>query len=172
MKRVLLAFSILSVGLSFGQAVQSSGTHCRITVGQSSRNQPATTPTSSDIYCAGYITTEKLPETHYVVGGLNTPDQTKYHSSSDWVYIYGSGLKEGDRIQIVRKVRDPNRYEAYKGQKAAVKTAGQTYFERGYARIKNVQRNVGIAQMELACGETLPGDIAIPFVERERPVLR
>lgn len=172
MKRVLLAFSILSVGFSFGQAVQSSGAQGGVTVAQASRNQPATTPTSSDIYCAGYITTEKIPENHYVVGGWNTPDQTKYASSKDWVYIYGSGLKEGDRVQIVRKVRDPNHYESYKGQKSAIKAAGQTYFERGYARIVNVQRNVGVAQMELACGEALPGDIAIPFVEREKPVLR
>jgi outer membrane protein OmpA-like peptidoglycan-associated protein len=172
MKRVLLAFSIFSAGLSFGQAVQSSGAQGGFAVAQGSRNTPAHVPTASDIYCAGYITSEKIPENHYVVGGWNTPDQTKYASSGDWIYIYGSGLKEGDRLQIIRKVRDPNRYEAYKGQKAAVKAAGQTYFERGYAHIVNVQRNVGIAQMELACGEALPGDIAIPFVERERPVLR
>ncbi len=56
MKRVLLAFSIFSAGLSFGQAVQSSGAQGGLTVAQGSRNTPATVPTASDVYCAGYIT--------------------------------------------------------------------------------------------------------------------
>ena len=174
MKRVLLALlaiSSLGIGLSFGQAVQTSQSQGTVAANVS-RNQASNVPTLSDMYCSGYITNEKVPETHYVVGGWNTPDQTKYASSNDWMYVYGSGMKEGDRLQIIRHVRDPNRYEAYKGQKAAVKAAGETYFERGYARVINVQRNVAIARLELACGETLPGDIAIPFVEREKPVLR
>jgi outer membrane protein OmpA-like peptidoglycan-associated protein len=174
MKRVflaLLAFSSLSVGLSFGQSGQSSQTQGAQTA-QFGKRQVAYAPTATDMYCAGYITSEKVPENHYVVGGWNSPDQTKYASANDWAYVYGAGMKEGDRLQIVRKVHDPNHYEGYKGQKAAVKAAGQTYFERGYARVVNVQRNVAIAQLELACGETLPGDIAIPFVEREKPILR
>jgi outer membrane protein OmpA-like peptidoglycan-associated protein len=173
MKRTLLAllaFSSLGVGLGFGQGAQPSQTQgAQARFGKS---DVAYAPTASDMYCAGYITSEKVPETHYVVGGWNSPDQTKYASTNDWMYVYGAGLKEGDRLQIVRRVHDPNHYEGYKGQKAAVKVAGQTYFERGYAHVVNVQRNVGIAQIDLACGETIPGDIAIPFVEREKPILR
>jgi len=179
MKRVVLAlvaFLTFSAGLSFGQGTQPSQPQGTGLVPAQSTNfgriEPANAPTASDMYCAGYITSERVPETHYVVGGWNLPDQVKYASSNDWVYIYGAGMKEGDRLQIVRRVRDPNHYEGYKGQKAAVKAAGQTYFERGYARVINVQRNVAIARPELSCGEMIPGDIAIPFVEREKPVFR
>jgi outer membrane protein OmpA-like peptidoglycan-associated protein len=180
MKRVvlaLLAFSTFSLGLSFGQGVQPSQSQGAPGLVQAQnakfgRIEVSNTPTPSDMYCSGYITNEKVPETHYVVGGWNTPDQTKYASSGDWMYVYGAGIKEGDRLQIVRRVRDPNRYEAYKGQKAAVKASGQAYFERGYARVVNVQRNAAVVQPELSCGDIIPGDIAIPFVEREKPVYR
>jgi outer membrane protein OmpA-like peptidoglycan-associated protein len=175
MKRVLLALlAFLSLGLvlAFGQGTQPSSPQGAFQVAKSPRNQAINAPTLSDIYCAGYVTNEKVPENHFVVGGWTTPDQTKYASTKDWVYVYGAGLKEGDRLQIIRHVKDPNHYEGYKGQRATVKAYGEAYFERGYARVINVQRNVGIAQMELACGETIPGDLAIPFVEREKPVLR
>ncbi|HEV3040665.1 MAG TPA: OmpA family protein [Candidatus Angelobacter sp.] len=175
MKRVplaLLAFLSLGVVLGVGQGTQPTPPQGGVQVAKANRSQPANVPTLSDIYCAGYVTNEKVPENHFVVGGWMTPDQTKYASTKDSVYIYGAGLKEGDRLQIIRHVKDPNHYEGYKGQKTTVKAYGEAYFERGYARVINVQRNVGIAQMELACGETIPGDIAVPFVERERPVLR
>ncbi|HEV2990720.1 MAG TPA: OmpA family protein [Candidatus Angelobacter sp.] len=173
MKKVLLALLAFSnlVVFGFGQGIQPSRPQ-GVQVAKPGQNQPATVPTLSDIYCAGFVTNEKVPENHYVVGGWMTPDQTKYASLKDWIYVYGSGLKEGDRLQLIRHVQDPNHYEGYKGQKSIVKSYGETYFERGYARVVNVQRNVGIAQIELACGETIPGDIAIPFVEREKPVLR
>jgi len=180
MKKVVLAvlaFSIFSLGLSFGQGSQPSQPQVvpGLVAAQSAqygRSAVSNTPTASDMYCSGFITTEKIAETHFVVGGWNLPDQTKYASTNDWMYIYGAGIKEGDRFQIVRRVHDPNTYEPYKGQRAAIKFSGQTYFERGYARVINVQRNAAVAKVELACGDMLPGDIAIPFVEREKPVYR
>lgn len=176
MKKVILALSVFSFGICFGQGAQPSQPQGPgLAAAQNSkfgRVESANAPTASDMYCSGYITSEKVPETHYVVGGWNSPDQTKYASSNDWMYIYGAGLKEGDKLQIVRRVRDPNSYEPYKGQKAAVKAAGRPYFERGYARVVNVQRNVATAVTELSCGDMIPGDIAIPFVEREKPLYR
>ncbi|HXB23048.1 MAG TPA: OmpA family protein [Candidatus Solibacter sp.] len=177
MKKVVLALSVLSFGLCFGQGAQPSqpqGTPGlgAVQISKFGRVESANAPTASDMYCSGYITNEKVPETHYVVGGWNSPDQTKYASSNDWMYIYGAGIKEGDRLQIIRRVHDPNSYEPYRGQKAAVKAAGQTYFERGYVRVVNVQRNVATAVTELSCADMIPGDIAIPFVEREKPVYR
>jgi hypothetical protein len=176
MKKVVLALLALS-SFSFGQGAQPSQPPSAPGMGsaQSTRfGMVATinTPTPSDMYCSGFITNEKVPETHYLVGGWNSPDQTKYANTNDWMYIYGAGIKEGDRLQIVRRVRDPNRYEPYRGQKAAVKASGQVYFERGYAKVLSVQRNVAIALPELSCGDMIPGDIAIPFVEREKPVFR
>ena len=56
------------------------------------------TPAPGDMYCSGFITTEKVPESHYIVGGWNTPDQANYAGATDILYIYGTGLKEGDRM--------------------------------------------------------------------------
>ena len=166
MKQFGLALLVFST-LAFGQG----------TVGQA----PPSTPkehgrqrliTPSDMYCSGFITTHTIPETSYVAAGLNAPLQTHFAEDTDFVFIYGgSSFKPGDRLQIVRKVKDPNHYELYAGEKKAIAEVGQPYFERGYVRVVEVQRNVAITVPELSCGDFVPGDLAIPLVEREKPVL-
>lgn len=165
MRRVGLALLLLSTwALAQGGSVQASaqGSH---------RGQLLLTP--SDMYCAGFITNQLVPETSYVAGGWDSPDQSDFAGKTDFVYIYGaSGLKAGDRLHIVRRVKDPNHYELYPGEKKAIAEAGQPYFERGYVRVLEVQKNVAITVPELSCGEMVPGDLAIPFVEREKPAFR
>jgi len=69
-------------------------------------------------------------------------------------------------------VKDPNHYDAFPGQKRAIRYSGQPYFELGYAKVIGVQENIAIFQPELSCASILPGDIAIPFVERPAPAFR
>lgn len=130
------------------------------------------TPTPADLYCSGFITTQHVPDSHLVLAGYNSPDQTRYAGPLDVVYIRGKDLKEGDRYEIVRHVKDPNHYEFFKGQQAAIHAAGQPYFEIGYVRIIEVQNQTGIARPELSCADIVPGDIAVPFVERQAPAFR
>lgn len=129
-------------------------------------------PTPYDMYCAGFITTEKVPEQRFVIGGWTIPDQTRYASSGDPIFIHGRDIKEGDRYQIVRKVRDPNRYQIFNGQEGAIHNAGQPYFELGYVQVVEVQKETGIAVPVLSCAEMVPGDLAIPFEDREAPKFR
>jgi outer membrane protein OmpA-like peptidoglycan-associated protein len=129
-------------------------------------------PTPSDMYCSGYITTEKVPDKLFVSAGHNSPDQTRYAGQSDLVFIHGQGMKEGDRYQIVRHVQDKNHYEIYRGQKAAVHNAGETYFELAIVKVTDVQKDTAVATFELSCSDVMPGDIAIPLVEREAPPFR
>jgi len=131
-----------------------------------------TVPTPADMYCAGFISTDKVPESTFIAAGWNSPDQTRYAGISDIVYIHGHGLKEGDRYQIVRHVKDPNHFELYKGQAAAVRAAGETYFELGSVKIMSVQKDTGIAVPELSCADFVPGDLAIPFETRPAPKFR
>ncbi|HEY6249378.1 MAG TPA: hypothetical protein VI685_05425 [Candidatus Angelobacter sp.] len=160
---VLLVFSTWAFGQ--GGVVQPPPTARELHHGQQ-------LVTPSDLYCSGFITTQTIPESSYVAAGWNSPDQTHYAGATDFVYIYGaSSFKAGDRLHILRKVRDPNHYELYKGERAAIQQVGQPYFERGYVRVLEVQRNVAIAVPELSCGDFVPGDVAIPLVEREKPVL-
>lgn len=159
MRQVGLALLVFSA-LAFGQGPQ-----------ELHRSQLLVTP--SDMYCSGFITTHVIPESSYVAAGWNSPDQVHYAGATDFVYIYGaSNFKAGDRLHILRRVRDPNHYELYKGERKAIEEVGQPYFERGYVRVLEVQRNVAITVPELSCGDMVPGDIAVPLVEREKPVLR
>ncbi|HEY6969299.1 MAG TPA: hypothetical protein VJA94_08845 [Candidatus Angelobacter sp.] len=133
----------------------------------------ANTPAPDDMYCSGFITTEKISEDRYVVGGWFSPDQTHFAGATDYIYIYGgSSLKAGDKLHILRRVKDPNTYQAYRGARNAISQVGQPYFERGYVRVLEVQKNIAIAIPELSCADMAPGDIAIPLVERQKPVFR
>src|ERR1700759_1303999 len=84
-----------------------------------------TVPTPADMYCSGFISSDKVPDSHYVAAGWNSPDQTRFAGVSDTVYIHGHGLKEGDLYQIVRHVKDPNHFELFRGQAGAVHAAGE-----------------------------------------------
>ena len=86
------------------------------------------TPTRSDMYCSGFLTNEKVPDKLFVAAGHNSPDQSRYAGKSDVIFLHGPGLKEGERYQIVRHVKDTNHYEIYRGQKSAVHNAGEPYF--------------------------------------------
>jgi len=139
---------------------------------QSTSLAVAAQPSPFDLYCSGFITTEKVPETRYIVGGLGAPEQTEFALSGDNIFIHGQGFKVGDRFEFVRHVKDPNHYAAFPGQKAAVRSAGEPYFELGYGRVVRILKDIAIAVPELSCAPVLPGDIAIPLVDRAAPVFR
>lgn len=161
---------MLLSSLSFSQQTQPAQ-------GQSAqqpapRSQPAhvgNTPTSNDMYCSGYLTNEKLPDKIFVAAGHNSPDQSRFAGTSDVVFLHGPGIKEGERYQIVRHVRDTNHYEIFPGQKAAVHKVGEPYFELAIVKVAEVQKGSAIATFELSCADVMPGDIAVPLVEREAP---
>lgn len=140
------------------------------TVGSQSR--VGNTPTPADMYCSGFITTEHVPSDRYVAAGWHSPDQTRMAALIDYVYIHGRDIKVGDRYQIIRHVRDMDLFEIYPGGKNALRNAGEPYFELGYAKVIDVQKNTAIAVPELACADFVDGDVAIPFVERTPPVFR
>jgi hypothetical protein len=125
------------------------------------------TPTPSDIYCAGFLTKERVPNANYVNGGLETPTSTKFEIG-ELVYLAGSGYQAGQLYSIVREVRDVNEYEIYPGQNKVLANAGRPYGDIGRVRILDTRSHSAIAQVEYSCDPINPGDIAIPFVERPR----
>ena len=129
-------------------------------------------PTPNDMYCSGFITTEHIPDKLFVAAGHNSPDQSRYAGPADTIFIHGQGMKPGERYQIVRHVRDTNHYEIYRGQRSAVREAGEPYFELAIVRVTDVQKDTGVAVFELSCADVMPGDVAIPLVEREAPPFR
>jgi hypothetical protein len=124
------------------------------------------TPTYADLYCAGFISKQTLPDANYVAGGLQTPTTTKF-TRGDLIYLHGSGYSAGAEYEIVRALRDVNEYEMYPGQRKLLKAAGQPYQEIGRVKIVDTRNRSAIAQVEYSCDGANPGDTAIPFAEKQ-----
>jgi hypothetical protein len=122
-------------------------------------------PTYADVYCAGFINHQTLPDANFVAGGLETPGTTKF-VRNDIVYLKGSGYTTGAQYEIIRALRDVNEYEMYPGQRKLLKATGQPYEEIGRVRIIDTRSKAAVAQIEYACDPINPGDTAIPFAEK------
>ena len=129
------------------------------------------TPTAADIYCAGFISKDRLPDANYVNGGLQTPTSTKFETG-ELVYLAGSGYQAGQLYSIVREMRDSNEYEIYPGERKVLSAAGHPYGEIGRVRIVDTRSHSAIAQVEFSCDPINPGDVAVPFVEKPMVAFR
>jgi hypothetical protein len=123
------------------------------------------TPTYADIYCAGFISRQTLPDANYVAGGLQTPQTTKY-SNGEVVYLKGAGYSAGAQYEIIRALRDVNEYEIFPGQRKLLKATGQPYGVVGRVRVIDTRSKTAVAQVEYSCDPINPGDTAIPFAEK------
>ena len=124
------------------------------------------TPTYADLYCAGFISRQILPDANYVAGGLETPSTTKY-TRGEIVYLHGTGYSSGAEYEIVRALRDVNEYEMFPGQHKLLKETGQPYEEVGRVKVIDTRSRTAIAKVEFACEPVNPGDTAIPFAEKQ-----
>ena len=124
------------------------------------------TPTQADLYCAGFISKQPLANVNFVAGGLDTPNTTKF-VNGDLVYLAGSGYQTGQKYTIVRELQDPNRYELFAGQHALLRATGQPYSELARVRVVDTRSKMAIAEVEFSCDGIVPGDIAMPFVEKQ-----
>ena len=123
------------------------------------------TPTYADIYCAGFINKQTLPDANYVMGGLQTPSTTKF-TRGDMIYMQGTGYAAGAEYEIIRALRDVNEYEMYPGEQKLLKQTGQPYQEVARVKIVDTRNKTAIGQIEYACDGVNPGDTAIPFAEK------
>jgi hypothetical protein len=123
------------------------------------------TPTYADLYCGGFISKSLIPNANFVSGGLETPTTTK-NANGAIVYLAGSGYQTGQKYQIVRELRDPNRYELFPGQHSVLKATGQPYSEVGWVQVIDTRSRMAIAQVQFSCDPVNPGDLAVPFVEK------
>jgi len=123
------------------------------------------TPTNADIYCAGFLTKQSVPNANFVAGGLNTPNTTKF-VNDDMIYLAGSGYQTGQQYTILRELRNPNKNELFAGQQGLIKAAGQPYAELGRVRIIDTRSKSAIAHVDFSCEPIVPRDIAVPFAEK------
>ncbi len=122
-------------------------------------------PTYADVYCAGFINRQTLPDANFVAGGLETPTDTKFVRNA-LIYLYGSGYTLGAEYEVIRALRDVNEYEMFPGQFKLLKATGQPYEEVGRIRIVDTRSKTAIGHVEYACDPINPGDTVIPFAEK------
>jgi hypothetical protein len=167
MKKVVLFLLLLA---SVASPAQQSGSGNALPTGtlQTSVNFPTAriqTPNASDLYCAGFIGKQLSSKDKYVTGGLESPAAARF-ANGDAVYLSGKGYEAGQQYTIVRELTDPNRYELFKGQWSALKAAGLPYQELARVKVIDVRGKTAIAQVEFSCDAVVPGDFAVPFVEK------
>lgn len=124
------------------------------------------TPTYSDLYCAGFINKQTLPDANFVAGGLETPSTTKF-ARGEIIYLEGKGYTAGAEYEIVRALRDVNEYEMFPGQFKLLKETGQPYEEVGRVKIIDTRSKTAIGQIDYLCDAVNPGDTVIPFAEKQ-----
>jgi hypothetical protein len=123
------------------------------------------TPTYADVYCAGFISKQSLPDANFVAGGLETPSTTKF-ARGEIIYLEGTGYTAGAEYEIVRALRDVNEYEIYPGQRKLLKETGQPYEEVGRVKIIDTRSHTAIGLIEYSCDAVNPGDTMVPFAEK------
>ena len=127
-------------------------------------------PSYSDINCAGFVTKEKYPASNAVVGDNAT--NVSRMGERETVFLGGTGYTVGSRYNVVRLLRDPNRYEIFPGQNSMLNRMGNLYSDMGRVRITKVEGKVAIAVVEFSCEALAIGDTVIPYIERPRPAYR
>jgi hypothetical protein len=150
-------------------AVAQEGTPNAAGIIPTSVNEPFVryqTPTPMDIYCSGLISKDRLPDAHYVSGGLQTPSTTKF-TNGDMVFLSGGGYQVGQQYSIMRELNDMNAYELYPGQKRVLAETGHPYGDVARVEIVDVRSHNAIAEVRFSCDPVNPGDIAVPFVEKQ-----
>jgi hypothetical protein len=170
MKKTGLLLLLLLAVAAFGQQTDSTPADQATPQGTMFTNgsfptERVQTPTNADLYCAGFMSKQLLPNANFVAGGLHTPNTTKF-TNGEMVYLAGSGYAVGQEYTILRELRDPNRYELYKGQHALIKETGQPYSELARVRVVDTRSKTAIAQIEFSCDPVVPGDLAIAFAEK------
>lgn len=163
MKKTGLLLLLLAVS-AVAQQASSDGSSLVST----SANMPTVryqTPTAADLYCAGFINKERVPDANFVNGGLQTPNSTKF-TNGEIVYLAGTGYQQGQQYTIVRELRDVNEYELFPGQTKALANTGHPYSEVGRVRVLDTRSHSAVAQIEFSCDPINPGDLAIPFAEK------
>ena len=167
-KTGLLVLLMLTATLAAAQQSTASVTPDASGIVNTSINMPFVrfqTPTAADIYCAGFLTKERVPDADYVNGGMQTPGSTKF-GIGELVYLAGNTYQVGQLYSVVRETRDLNEYEIYPGRKKVMAAAGQPYGEIGRVRILDARSHSAIAQVEFSCDPVNPGDLVVPFVEK------
>jgi len=163
-KSALVVVIMLGIGL-FAQEAPPPPQPPAPQIARTNLVERAPGPSYSDIYCAGFITEQQISHVNTLIGGLGTPHAIHF-TQDEYIFLASSGLQEGTRYGIVRELRDPNEYEMFHGQRAAINAVGQPYAELGYVRVLQIRGAIAIARVEYSCQSMTAGDLVVPYQEK------
>jgi hypothetical protein len=133
------------------------------------------TPDVSSMYCSGIVTSDRVPQDHYIISGEESNIRITFFTG-DLVYINrgtSSGAKLGDRFQVVRPEHDdPLPYHWFKGQFELMRAMGTRYQDLGWVHIAQLGPKVSTAAVDFSCDLMQRGDLVLPYVERPAPPLK
>jgi outer membrane protein OmpA-like peptidoglycan-associated protein len=141
-------------------------------------NRPAvsTSPTMNDMYCSGFVIQGGLPQrAGRVAGGWDSPFQNRFSGEANLnsaVYLDRGSFSKDQQFMVVRPVRDVNRYELTPRQFKNLKAAGDYFLEIGRVKVVDVQKGIGIARSDFSCDAIEPGDVLLPWADRQVPQFR
>lgn len=128
----------------------------------------ATGPDTTAVYCSGFITDHKVPDSLQIVSAEQS-DYKIIFSRGDYVHIgLGSsqGIRVGDRFSVVRPDADPLHGNWFKWQNKLLKAMGTQYTDMGTVQVVSVLPNASIAQVTFSCNPMMRGDLLRPFAQR------
>jgi hypothetical protein len=130
--------------------------------------QPMQAAGQSQLFCAGYIQLQRLPQMPEVVGAEDEQEQRMF-TSGDIVYINAGsrqGITEGQSFQLIRPRGD------VKGVHREKKGYLGTYIQEvGQLQVFKVGENTSAAQITSSCGNmVLLGDFLTQIPDRASPL--
>jgi hypothetical protein len=123
----------------------------------------------TSLYCAGYISQQRLPHMPEIVGAEQEQEQRTY-ADGDIVHLNAGaqqGIKEGQTFQIIRPRGDVK--GVYKNKAGVVGTYVQ---DVGQLQVFKVRENTATAQITFTCDMILLGDLISTVPDRESPLER
>jgi hypothetical protein len=171
MKNVLLLVTLAVGTAAFGQANSAQTPQTSPTVLPSNIVQKGVASSYSDTYCAGWMSPTDVSNNNFVLSGEQSPNTSRFFKN-DSIIVNGSGWQVGQKLSIVRRAKDPNYYTLYAGQAEQVKQMGLMFFDMGQATVTFIQGNNAVAHIDFSCDATVPGDLIIPFQERQSATFR
>lgn len=128
----------------------------------------------STVYCSGFVTDQKLPDSTRLISGEQSNVKITF-THGDYVYInrgLDQGVRVGDRFSVVRPEVDPSQVPWFKWQIKLMKAMGTHYLDAGQLRVVNVLPKTAIAEVSMSCDYMQRGDIVLPFQDRPAPVFK
>lgn len=158
------SFGIFLLGLLvFSAAVSAQDKKATLVINQDNRVLPVAG--ANNLYCAGYVQTDKVDTSRKIVGAENEQEQNVYSQGNN-VYINlgaNKNVQVGDMFSVIRP---RGRVETRWTKKGSL---GFYVQEVGALEVIKVKNEVAVARVKTSCDNLLLGDLLQPIPSRTSP---